>query len=162
MKKSDDEMQASNSVISDLENATVIRSDEAPPNKRAKFSRFQKHNRDTWNGPERENKEVKRRQSNLHRYDAISSSLELTPYQRKRGREIIDDLGIKDIGLRLDVIAFGLCILLANDDVRNGKRYYPNNGAADDLLFEEMADTLDLSQPKQASILEKLRGRVTL
>lgn len=162
MKESDDEMRPPKSVVSDLENATVIRSDEAPPNKRAKFSRFQKHNRDTWNGPERENKEVKRRQSNLHRYDAISSSLELTSYQQQRGREIIDDLGIKDIGLRLDVIVFGLCVLLANNDVRDGKRYYPNAGAADDRLFEEMADTLDLSQPKQASIVEKLRGIIEI
>lgn len=162
MKESDDEMRPPESVVSDLENATIIRVDEAPPNKQNKFSRFQKKNRGTWEQSNVENKEVTYRRDNLRRYDAISSSLELTSYQSSRGREIMDGLDLEDIGLRLDIVAFGLCVLLANDDVRDGERYYPNKQAEDDRLFEEMADTLDLSQPKQASVVEKIRGRVTL
>jgi len=160
MKESDDERKPDAVIGSDTPNATKIPVREAPPNKRAKFKRFVAHNKDTWNGPERENKEVTHRQDNLHRYDAISSSLEMTPYQQKRGRQLLDEIDLEPYSL--DLVVFSLCVLLVNRDVKKGNRYYPNESAEDDRLFEEMGDTLGFSQRRQASMVESLRQKVNL
>lgn len=160
MQESEDEALPPESVVSDLENATMIRVHEAPPNKQEKFRRFQKKNRGTWDQSNVENKEVTHRRDNLRRYDAISSNLELTPYQKKRGRELVDEIDLEPYSL--DLVIFAVCVLLVNDDVRKGNRYYPNESAEDDRLFEEMGDTLCFSQRRQASMVESLRQKVDL
>lgn len=149
-------------ITSDTNNATTIQPKEAPPGKRRKFKKMRAYNTGMWNGPKRENTEMFRREDNLHRFDALASSLELTDYQKGRGRKALDDLNIREVGLKVDTIIFGICAIIANSDVEDGSRYYPNPNAPDDEAFESVADSLDLSQKQQASIIEKMRGACSL
>lgn len=164
-----DERTAPDVLKSDTDNATTIRPSEAPPGKRAKFRRLREYNRDMWNGPKRENTEEFRRQDNLHRFDAIASTLGLTDTQKGRGRELFDSLCLTKFNRRtkqadtVDVVVFGLCVLIANDDVRNGTRYWPRKNAGNnDELFEDFAAELGLSLRDQMSIVERVRARVEL
>ena len=149
-------------ITSDTENATVIRPREAPKHLRAKFRRLREFNRGTYNGPKREDKEVVFRQDNLHRYDSISSKVLLTRFQKERGRRLFDRLDVKDIGIGVDSIIFGVCVVVANDEVHSGARFYPNPHTPDDEEFEEMAESLGLSSGEQISAIEKVRNRVNL
>lgn len=149
-------------ITSDTGNATKVHPSDAPESKREKFRKFRAYNTGMWNGPKRENKEQVRRQDNLHRYDSISTSLNLTNWQKKRGRTILDELDIKDIGIGVDAIIFGICVLVANADVRDGGRYYPNPEAAGDVDFEKVADVIDIGRSSQLSAIEKVRSRVDI
>lgn len=150
-------------ITSDTDNATTIQPREAPPEKREKFRVFRAYNTGTWNGPRRENKEVTYRQDNLHRYDALASTLNLNDYQRKRGRKVLEDFTpLRELGIDVDVIIFGICVIVANADVPDGSRYYPHPEATGDAGFEEVADALDFDQHDQISAIEKVRARTNL
>lgn len=149
-------------ITSDTENATVIRPREAPRELRAKFRRLREFNRGTYNGPKREDKEVVYRQDNLHRYDSIASKVLINRFQKERGRELFDSIDVKDVGIGVDPIIFGVCVVVANEDVQSGARFYPNPHTPDDEEFENMAESLGLSSEKQISAIEKVRNRVTL
>lgn len=152
-----EERQPPEVITSDTDNATKIQPKEAPQSKRAKFRRFRAYNTGTWNGPKRENKDVIYHQDNLHRYDSISSSVNLSDYQRKRGRSMMDEIDFRELGCAVDGFIFAICVLVANDDVPDGSRYYPHPEANDDEEFRKLADSLDLSRGKQISLIEKLR-----
>lgn len=118
-----------------------------------------------WNGPKRENKEESRRQDNLHRYDSIASSLHLNTYQKSRGRQLLDDLDVKGFGIPVDNIIFGICVVVANDDVHNGTRYWPQHPDQKDggeSSFEKVAKSFDLTWRKQMSVIKKIQSRVDL
>lgn len=149
-------------ITSDTENATQIHPSEAPPGDRKKFLRFRAYNTGLWKGPKEENTEAFHRQDDLHRFDSISSALELTDYQKTRGREILDDFDSHHFGESIDKIIFGICVLVANDDVATGCRFHPNPDAADDHLFLEIADSLDLDVKQQWSAVEKVRPKIDL
>lgn len=153
-------------ITSDTDNATKVQPKDAPPHKRAKFRRFRAYNRGTWNGPKRENKQVVYRQDNIQRYDAISSSLELTPVQKSRGRDVFDSLNLGEFNKgseTIDHVIFGLCVLLANDDVRDGTRHWPHpdNGGMDEV-FMQFAEDLGLDLSEQMSIVQRVRPRTRL
>ena len=160
--KNTEERQPPEVLTSDTNNATTIDPSEAPGNKKYKFRKFRAYNTGTWNGPKRENKEVIYRQDRLHRYDSISTSLSLTDYQKSRGRKFIDDIDFEEMGIRVDVIIFGVCVLVANDDVRDGKRYYPDPHAANDRCFQKVADSIDLEAREQRKVTEKVRDKINL
>jgi hypothetical protein len=149
-------------ITSDTENATKIQPDEAPPDKNRKFRKFRAYNTGMWNGPKRENTEQLRHQDNLHRYDSIASSLSLTDYQKDRGRALISDFEFSKLGMDVDRFLFALCILVVNDDVRDGSRYYPHPKATGDPDFEKVGKSLDLDREAQISAVEKVRDRVDL
>lgn len=146
-------------LTSDTDNATKVQPKDAPPHKKAKFRRFRAYNRGTWNGPKRENKEVIRRQDDLHRYDSVASTLLLNKYQKNRGRKIFDDLDFHHFGQKIDHIIFGVCVIVANADVENGSRFYPNPDAADDENFSDFADSVGMTRGEQVSSIEKVRSR---
>lgn len=146
-------------ITSDTENATKVQPEEAPSNKRAKFKRFRAYNRGTWNGPERENKDVIYRQDNLHRYDSIASSLNLKQHQKKRGRKLLDELDFRRLGCLVDGFIFGICVLVANEDVHDGNRYYPHPEATGDSDFVRVGKSLGLDRGEQISLVEKVRSR---
>ena len=121
-------------LTSRTENATNINPKDASTKKqRKKFSRLSKYNRGIWNGPRREKKEITRRQDNIAIFDSLASQLELTSYQKKKGRRTLDRLDLRRVGLPTNLIAFSICVLVANDDVPDGYRYWPraNNTDAD-------------------------------
>lgn len=148
-------------ITSDTDNATIIPVSEAPPHKQQKFKRLREYNTGRWNGPKREETEVIRREDDLHRYDAIASSLDITNYQKSKGREIFDNLSFHDLGESIDEIAFVVCMLVANDNVNNSQRYSPqyNWGTSDDR-FEKVAENIGISQSKQMSLYRKVEWKV--
>jgi len=153
-------------ITSDTENATKIQPKEAPPEKRAKFRRFRAYNTGTWNGPKRENKKIVHRQDNIQRYDAISSTLELTQVQKSQGREIFDSLDLGEFNKGnedIDHVIFGLCVLIANKDVRGGTRHWPHpDNSQTDSIFMDFAKSIGLSLNEQMSIVQRVRSRVNL
>lgn len=157
-----EEREPPNVMTSDTDNATTIQPKEAPPGKREKFRRFRAYNTGTWNGPKRENKEVIHRQDNLHRYDSIASSLSLTDYQKGRGRKILDEIDFRREGIRVDTLIFGICVIVANEDVYDGSRYYPHPEAKGDDDFEKVGDKLSIGRHKQISVVEKIRSQIDL
>jgi hypothetical protein len=145
-------------ITSDTPNATKIQPKEAPPGRREKFRKFRKYNTGMWNGPKRENKQQVFHQDNLHRYDSISSSLNLSGYQKQRGRSLIEDFDFRELGCSVDGFLFGICVLVVNDNLHDSCRYYPNPEASGDSDFEDMADTLGLDRGDQISFIEKARS----
>lgn len=157
-----DEEQPPDVLTSDTDNATFIHPSEARPHEREKYRRFRAYNTGLWNGPKRENKEAVRRQDNLHRYDAISSQLDLTPYQKQRGRAILDDIDLRATGKPLDHVAFAVCVVVANADAE-GKRYWPHAEKRDnDPIFAEMGGSLSMSIGQQLSAVMVVKQRTTV
>lgn len=156
------EKQPPGVLTSDTDNATQIHPTEAPPHKRRQFERFRAYNTGLWNGPRRENKTAMYRQDNLHRYDSIASSLELTPYQKQRGRSLLDDVKPSSFGKPIDQLLFAICVVVANADA-DGKRYWPHPQKRDnDAEFTDMGDSLDLSLRMQMSAVMKLKSQTGL
>jgi len=151
-------------LSSDTPNQTMIHPLDAPPEQREKYKRFRAYNTGAWNGPRRENKEIVHRQDDLHLYDAISGQLDLTPYQKKRGRCLLDTFSIGDYtapGRSAKSVIFALCIVVANADVPDGTRYWPHpDAASNDLQFEEVAEDIPNDWPDLVSLVMKLEHRL--
>lgn len=145
------EKQPPETITPDTENATYF-----DPNERnsesSKFERLMLYNRGTWLGPGEENKRVTHRQDNLAILDSLSGQLELTSYQKSEARRIFDSLDLQDLGKPASLVAFGVCVVVANDDVYDGTRYWPT---ANDTcgLFSEIADNLGFTENQQLSII---------
>lgn len=155
-----EELEPPDVITSDTDNATKIQPKDAPPDKKQKFQRFRAYNTGTWNGPKRENKEAVHRQDDLHRYDSIASSLGLTDYQKRRGRKIFDKIDITTKRIGVDVFIFSVCVIVANSDVENGTRYYPQPNAPDDKVFSNIANSLGIDRGQQISAIEKVRQQI--
>jgi hypothetical protein len=152
-------------VTSDTDNATRVEPKDAPPQKRHKYEKFRLYNTGMWNGSKRENKPQVRRQDDLHRYDSLAASLNLTQYQRSRGRKVLDDLDLHEAtgGISIDHIIFGICVVVANDDVGDGTRYWPHPESPDnDQRFPEVAQSLGLDRSEQMSAIQKVMKRTNL
>jgi hypothetical protein len=130
-------------LTSKTENATNINpNDASTTDQREKFQRLSKYNRGIWNGPRRENKEITRHQDNLAIFDALAGQLDLTEYQKEKGRRTLTQLDLPKIGKPVHLIAFSICILVANDDVHDDHRYWPT-AKNNDECFERVADGLE-------------------
>jgi hypothetical protein len=155
------EREAPDVLTSDTNNATTIQPEEASPHKRPKFRRLRAYNTGTWNGPKRENKDVTHRQDNLARFDSLASSLNLTDYQKRRGRVVFDDLDFNEIGYPIDKIIFGVCAVVANNDVDGGTRYWPTPAPIDDK-FSDIAQSFEMDWKEQMSVIKTLASAVDL
>jgi len=147
-------------ITSDTENATKVHPSDAPSHKYRQFQKFRAYNTGIWNGPKRENEDAVHRQDDLHRYDSVASSLELTDYQKSKGRKMLDDFDAHSFGYSIDHIIFAICALVANDDVEEGSRYYPHPEASGDEAFVSAGETLGLDRADQVSAIEKVRPRL--
>lgn len=110
------------------------------------------YNRGTWKDRREENKRVTHRQDNLAILDSLSGQLDLSPYQKGEARRIFDELDLQNIGKSACLVAFGVCAVVANDDVRDGTRYWPTANETDDL-FTEIATNLGFTENQQLSII---------
>jgi hypothetical protein len=157
------EKQPPDVLTSDTENRTIIPVDEAPPHRREKFRKFRAYNTEMWNGPRRENTEQMRRQDNLHTYDAVAAQMDLTDYQKARGRNVLDDLHVKSLGKPIEHVIFGVCLAVANADVEDGTRYWPHPAsAANDETFTRVADSLDITRKEQLSVVQQVKAKTDL
>lgn len=158
------ERQPPDVLTSDTKNETKIDSSEAPPGQGAKYQWFRAYNTGLWNGPKRENKEAMRRQDNLHRFDSLASTLELTDYQKERARRHFDQIDLKDTGKPIDHLIFAICVVVANQDgYGKRKRYWPVETKDDnDELFAGIADDLDIDIRQQLSAMMVVKHRTGL
>ncbi|WP_330630692.1 hypothetical protein [Halocatena halophila] len=87
------------------------------------------------------NEPVRYRQDNLAIYDAVSSSLELTDYQKRRGRQLFDEMPLEDwVNQIIDVPLVAFCVA-AHAVREDGRMYHPSRSAKNnDELFSDFAD----------------------
>jgi hypothetical protein len=158
------ESEPSEVITPDTQNATYFDPNdcEAPmkvPNDRTvDYNRLRLYNRNTWTDRREENKEVTHRQDNLAIYDAISSHVELNSYQKSQGRKLFDRLDLGDIGKSARLVAFGVCVVVANDDVPGGSRYHPNMKNPSGL-FHSLSQELGFEKNQLLSIIGIINSR---
>lgn len=149
-----DEREPEPIVSPDTENATKFHPDEASPEQRDQYRRLERYNSGLYNGDWVDQEQV-RRITNLACFDAISSQLELTNYQKRRGRELFDRLNLRRFGHPVEMIAFVVCMYVAREDGRlyHPKRAYRNN----DPVFFQIAERLGF----RLSLIDSCFNRVS-
>lgn len=157
MYDSIEEKEPSQVITPDTENATHFNSNEVDDSNwkgptSVNYQRLLLYNRNTWKSRYEENKEVTHRQDNLAILDALSGQLDLNSFQKKKARRVFDDIDLGDLGKPVRLIAFGVCVVVANEDVPDGSRYYPTMSEPDEL-FVSMADRLDFSEGQLHSVI---------
>lgn len=158
MDDSIEETEPSPVLTPDTENATHFDPDDVYGSPPVNYERLRLYNRNTWKDRREENKEVTHRRDNLAILDAISGQLELTDYQKSEARRIFDNLSLGDLGKPARLIAFGVCIVVANEDVRNGNRYHPQMNDPDDL-FVNIIDQLGFTERQIHSVIGVVKSR---
>lgn len=158
MDDSIEETEPSPVLTPDTENATHFDPDDVHGSTSVNYERLRLYNRNTWKDRREENKEVTHRRDNLAILDAISGQLELTDYQKSEARRVFDDLDLGNLGKPARLIAFGVCIVVANDDVREGNRYHPQMNNPDEL-FEGMIDDLGFTESQIHSVIGIVKSR---
>ncbi len=134
-----DESEEEPIVTPDTVNATHFHAAEAPPGERKKYARLHGYNTGVYNG-EWANKTELRRLDNLALFDAISSQLDLTNYQKRRGRGLFDSFNLNHFGHRAELVAFCICAYVCRKD---GRIYHPKRAERNnDDLFREFANRL--------------------
>lgn len=165
MDDSPKETEPSTVLTPDTENATHFNPSEAEESTQSydtsvNYSRMKLLNRGTWESRYEENKEITHRQDNLAILDALSGQLELTKHQKAKARRIFDDLELGELGKSARLIAFGVCAVVANDDVPNGSRYHPQMNDPDEL-FVGIAENLEFSDKQLHSVVGVVNNRRT-
>jgi hypothetical protein len=143
----------------DTENATHFHYEEAPDHKQDKFRKFHLYNTGLCNG-KWTNQQLRRKMDNLARFDAISSQLELTEYQKRRGRKLFKNINLSKFGVDADIISFCLMAIVARSDNRI---YHPQrNESRNDPLFQEFAEELHCSNERILSCYNKVEREVNV
>jgi hypothetical protein len=163
MDDSPTETEPSTVLTPDTENATYFDAEDVEESTNEKgtsvnHSRLRLYNRNTWKDRREENKEVTHRRDNLAILDALSGQLELTKHQKAKARRIFDNLNLGDLGKPARLIAFGVCAVVANDDVPNGSRYHPQMNDPDEL-FVGIAENLEFSDKQLHSVVGVVNNR---
>lgn len=163
MDDSPEETEPSPVLTPDTKNATYFDPNEVEESNNncgtsVSYSRIQLLNRGTWKSRYEENKEVTHRRDNLAILDAISSQVELTDHQKAKARRVFDDLELGELGKSAKLIAFGVCAVVANDDVHRGSRFHPQMEDPDEL-FAELADRLGFTSSQLHSVVGIVNSR---
>jgi hypothetical protein len=162
MDDSPEETEPSTVLTPDSENATHFNPDEVEETTSygtsVNYQRLKLLNRGTWKSRYEENKEVTHRQDNLAIFDSISSQVELTDFQKKKARRTFDNFDLQDFGKPVKLVAFGVCAVVANDDVPNGSRYHPQMKKPDEL-FSDLAGELGFTESQLHSIIGVVNNR---
>lgn len=158
MDDSPSEKEPSEVLTPDTKNATYFDPTEAEESS-INYRRLRLYNRNTWSDRREENKEVTHRRDNLAILDALAGQLELTDYQKSEARRVFDELNLGKIGKPARLIAFGVCAVVANDDVPDGSRYHPRMNDPDEL-FEQIADNLEFTTTQRHMILSVIGREV--
>lgn len=159
MEDSPNEIEPSVVLTPDADNATYFDPEDASGSNSINYKRLMLYNRGTWYDRREENKELTHRRDNLAVYDSLSSQLDLTEYQKEEGRRIFDELNFGTIGKPVRLVAFGVCIIVANDDVPNGVRYHPQMNDPDQL-FIKIAERLNFTEKDLHSIMGVVKSRL--
>jgi hypothetical protein len=94
--------------------------------------------------------------------DNLSSQLGLTKKERSQSRHQFVTLDREELGLRSDLVAYCVCAYVVEQNERNEeRRCHPNvpENTKDDL-FQQIAESLDLSQRGIVKTYGKIQNRV--
>ena len=127
------------------------------------YSRLANLNRGIWTG-EWADKTQLRNADNLAVFDAISSQLELTDWQKQIGREAFGELNIRKLsspnGIDTPLVAIMTAAMACQPD---GRIYHPNRGAdTNDGLFVSLLADLGYRDRVVRSCYAKVADRVNL
>ena len=95
-----------------------------------------------------------RRMDLLALFDSISGHLELTPHQKRIGRDAMGRVDLNKLGISMEMAAFCLCVLATAPD----GRYYHPQARSNDRLMADMADELDLNKNKIIRALRRIES----
>jgi hypothetical protein len=135
-----DESESEPLVSPDNYAATRFNPEEAPPGKQSYWKRLAGYQSGIKNLDWVDRAE-QRRQDNLAVFDAISSQLELTRWQKQVGRELFDGFDLRRIGYPVELVAFCICVWVVEGD---GRIYHPQKPDSDEL-FQQFASDLNLN-----------------
>lgn len=152
MEDSPTETEPSIVLTPDANDATHFDPDDVYGSTPINYSRLLLLNRGTWKSRWEENKEVTHRRDNMYILSAIASQLELTDYQKEEARNVFDEIELGEIGKPVRLVAFGVCAVVANEDVHDGCRYHPQMNDPCEL-FVHIADRLDFTTSQLHSII---------
>jgi hypothetical protein len=140
-----DENEQEPIITPDGQNATKFHPQEAPSGKREHWQRLAGYNSGVYNGSWADQQAI-RRNDNLAVFDAISGQLELTPFQKRTGRDRLSSLNVRSLGTGVETVAFAVCAITVRED---GRGYYPTRKPENnDPVFVDIAHSLNLC-PKE-------------
>jgi len=141
----------------DTDNATHFYYGDAPEDQQDHYRKLSLYNSGLCNGKWAD-QELRRKLDNLGLYDAISSELELTRYQKERGRYILENITVKDFGVEARAVIFCICAIVARDD---GRVYHPSRGDdRNDDLFVGFTDDLSVSDAALRSCYNRVSEKI--
>jgi len=105
-----------------------------------------------------------RRQEKLAIYDAIAGQLELTPYQKRRGRLLFDRLSVSELsspgGIDTPLVAVCVAAVVVRED---GRMFHPSRSEKrNDGLFTALLDDIGYTARTVQKCYEKVLHRVDL
>jgi len=94
--------------------------------------------------------------------DNLSSQLGLTTEERSQSRHHFVTLDREDLGLSSDLVAYCVCAYVVEQNERNEeRRCHPNvPEKTKDDLFQQIAESLDLSQREIVKTYGKIQNRI--
>ena len=141
----------------DTDNATHFNYQEAPDDQEGHYRKLHQYNTGMRNG-EWIDQELGRKIDALNLYDCISSTLELTPYQKERGRHLVDRINIRKIGNDTKAVILCLCAIVVRED---GRIYHPNrSNQNNDPFFITFAQQLTLSEAALKSCYNRVATEI--
>lgn len=154
-----DETDIEPTITPDGTNATKFHPEEAQSNDLLYWKRLAGYNSGVYNGSWTDQTAI-RRQDNLAVYDAIAGQLELTPHQKRTGRDRLERLNIRAFGFGIETVAFAVCAVTVRED---GRGYYPTRSPDNnDPLFVELAHGLNLRKSELRSAMQTITTRLGL
>ena len=152
-----DEEEEEPIVSPDTNNATHFHAAEAPADRRKQFKRFHGFNSGVYNGEWQDNEEL-RRLDNLALYDAVSSQLELTNYQKRSGRQLLETFKTNEAGYSVALISFVIASHVCRDD---GRFYHPRRSDENnDDLFLDYTKDLKEDQDQIHAAFNRITGQL--
>lgn len=140
-------------VSPDTYAATRFNPEEAPADKVAYWKRLAGYHSGVKNLNWVDRKQ-QRNQDNLAVYDALSGYLELTPWQKRIGRELFDGFDLRELGYPVELAAFCICVWVVEGD---GRYYHPQSPDSDEL-FVDLATELQLNLKHVARCLAHFKS----
>lgn len=158
MEDSIEQLEQSIVLTPDANNETYFDPTDVNGTSSINYERLRLLNRGTWLDRREENKEVTHRRDNMSVLNSISGQVELTDFQKQKARRLFERLDLREIGKSVEIVAFAVCAVVANDDVHHGSRYHPRM-VNPDREFAHIADRLEFTETQLHSIIATVIDR---
>ena len=127
--------------------------------KRTHFAYLKDFNEGCRNGPKRYNDPLVTREAGRDLIDALSGQLDMTSTQRNHVQRYFTNLDRGELGLRLELVGYCLCMVIVEQDEQNQhRRCHPNvPDRKKDDLFQSLANSLNLTEREIRKTYGKLQ-----